>query len=67
MKKLLFILATSLNMLTLSLIITLSYIRYQIDTIDGSNHVDLNRYIPNPLIFGLVISFCVELYVIYKK
>lgn len=67
MKKLLFIVATSLNVLALSLIITLSYISYQIDKIDGTFHTSMNRYIPNSLIVMVVISFFVELYVIFKK
>lgn len=67
MKKLLFIVATSLNVLTLSLIITLSYISYQIDKIDGTFHVSMNRYIPNSLIVMVVISFFIELFFIFKK
>lgn len=67
MKKLLFIVATSLNVLTLSLITTLSFIRYQIDTVDGNFCVSVNEYIPYSLIVIVVISFFIELFVILKK
>lgn len=67
MKKFLFVLATSLNMLTLSIIIMFSYMRYHVAHLSGSYSTYMESYWPYQLIVLLVLSYIIELYVIYKK
>ena len=67
MKQLSIIIAVSINMLTVCLIVTLSFIRFQIDTLDGNFTNNMYDYIPVPLIVIVILSFLFELYIIIKK
>lgn len=67
MKKLLFVLATSINMLTLSLIIMFSYMRFHVAHLASSCPTKMESYWPYQLIILLVLTYIIELYVIYKK
>lgn len=67
MKKLAIVIAASVNMLTICMIVVLSFVRYQIDTLDGEFNTNMYDYIPVMLIVAVVITFCIELYIIIKN
>lgn len=68
MKKLLIILTLSLNVLTFCFVIMLGLIRYYFAAYTGSVYIDMPwKYIPAPLIILILVSFVIQLYVIFRE
>jgi len=66
MKKIAFVLAISINILTLSLIVMLSYLQYYLARLSFPHHSSISEYVPVPLVLLLIASFLLELYIILK-
>ena len=67
MKRLQLILSIGFLTLGLTLSVGLAYIRYGLDKVSGSYFHDISRYLPVWLIVLIVLSFLIQLGIIFYK
>ena len=67
MKRLQLILSIGFLTLGLSLSVGLAYIRYGLDKVSGSYYENIGEYLPVWLIVLIVLSFLIQLRVIFYK
>ena len=67
MKRLQLILSMGFTTLGLSLSVGLAYIRYGLDKVSGSYYENIGEYLPVWLIVLIVLSFLIQLWIIFYK